>query len=49
MMHSHPSKIAMRIIINESLLKEKKTSETYFGNRESGGGGGPYDARFCNA
>ena len=38
--------LAMRIIINRKLLKEKK-SETYFGKRERGGGGGPvpYDAR----
>ena len=27
----------MRNFINESLLKEKKTSETYFGKREMGG------------
>ena len=42
--------LAMRIIINESLLKEKnKTSETHFGRREWRGGGGfpvPYDARY---
>ena len=35
----------MRIIINESLLKEKKPSETYFGGRE-GGFPVPYDARY---
>ena len=36
----NPSKfmdIALSIIINESLLKEKKTTETYFGNGKGGG------------